>query len=312
MNSDIHIAFDYPEARAAATAGRDPLDRISLRDHTVEVDIGAFQSERGTTQRVCFNVVVEVRQLADPLDDDVDRILSYDTISQAIQLELAAERLNLLETLAAGVAKRVLTEPQAQRVFVRIEKLDRGPGALGVEIVRSKQLCEPHRAESLPQAQDVPHPLVIYLSNRAIASSNLPGWLDELEHSQKPVILCVGMPNETTPQSVSGPVQNRIDLLAMDQNAWVLAGLDQRCVVTGTRTELDWAARRGRFSVWAPSKLVLDAVDGPTTGTSDAPSLAGWLAGEVYAERMVVIDANPPEIEALETSVVNLGNLKLF
>ena len=30
----------------------------------VEVEIGAFQPERGTTQRVCFNVVVEVAQVA--------------------------------------------------------------------------------------------------------------------------------------------------------------------------------------------------------------------------------------------------------
>ena len=37
-----------------------------------------------------------------------------------------------------GVADRILLEPQAMRVFVRIEKLDRGPGALGVEIVRAR------------------------------------------------------------------------------------------------------------------------------------------------------------------------------
>ena len=51
---------------------------------------------------------------------------------------LSEERLNLLETLAERVAERILLAPQAQRVFVRIEKLDRGPGNLGVEIVRSK------------------------------------------------------------------------------------------------------------------------------------------------------------------------------
>jgi len=31
-----------------------------------------------------------------------------------------------------------LLEPQAVRVFVRIEKLDRGPFSLGVEIVRAR------------------------------------------------------------------------------------------------------------------------------------------------------------------------------
>ena len=80
-----------------------------------------------TRQRLRFNVVVEVRPRPQPLEDDVDRILSYDRITEAIAAELAAERLNLLETLAERVAERILAEPQAMRVFVRIEKLDRRP-----------------------------------------------------------------------------------------------------------------------------------------------------------------------------------------
>ena len=60
MTTDIRLAFEHPEARAAATADDPPLNRISLRDHIVEVEIGAFQAERGNTQRICFNIVVEV------------------------------------------------------------------------------------------------------------------------------------------------------------------------------------------------------------------------------------------------------------
>ena len=45
--SEIRQAFAHPEARAAATAEAAPYDRISLRDHVVEVEIGAFQAERG-------------------------------------------------------------------------------------------------------------------------------------------------------------------------------------------------------------------------------------------------------------------------
>ena len=136
--SDIRLAFAHPEERSLASASADPRDRISLRDHMVEVDIGAFQKERGHTQRILFNIVVEVRPAPQPLNDDVDRILSYDRLTEAIATELAAERLNLLETLAERVAERILAEPQAMRAFVRIEKLDVGPYKLGVEIVRSR------------------------------------------------------------------------------------------------------------------------------------------------------------------------------
>ena len=176
MSNEIHLAFAATEARADALADRPPRDRIALRDHIVEVEIGAFQAERGITQHIRFNVVVEVNPPDAPLDDDVDRILSYDTITEAIAFELAEERLNLLETLAERVADRILLAPQAHRVFVRIEKLDRGPGALGVEIVRTHpKVLRP--VEALEEAH--PHPTIVYLSNQAICSGDISALLDQ-------------------------------------------------------------------------------------------------------------------------------------
>ncbi|PQO23236.1 diguanylate cyclase [Rhodobacteraceae bacterium WD3A24] len=292
MSTDIRLAFDHPEARAEATAGADPRDRISLRDHVVAAEIGAFQTERGTTQRLCFNVVVEVRPSPEPLDDDVDRILSYDTITEAIAAELAAERVNLLETLAERVAERVLAAPQAMRAFVRVEKLDRGSGALGVEIVRSRAQT-PLRAVTAEGDETAVHPVIVYLSNAAIAAPDLPARLDALEAGGAPVILCVGLP-ETAPAAVEVPaVQRRIDLLAIEQNAWILAARDRRCLVVESRTEIDWAMKHGQTIVWAPSKLVLDAVDGPTAGPRDAVALALWLAETLAAARMVVLGGGP-------------------
>ncbi len=115
MSDQISQAFGHPLARAIALSGEDPLDRISLRDHVAEVDIGAFQAERGSSQRLRFNVVVEVARADAPPEDDVDRILSYDRVTEAIAAELHAERLNLLETLAERIALRILHEPLAVR-----------------------------------------------------------------------------------------------------------------------------------------------------------------------------------------------------
>ena len=282
MTTDIRLAFAHPEERAEASASADPRDRISLRDHVVEVDIGAFQQERGQRQRVRFDVVVEVRPHPAPLQDDVDRILSYDRITEAIAAELASERLNLLETLAARVAERILAEPQAMRAFVRIEKLDRGPGALGVEIVRS-------RAEVPVRAADdgaALHPVVVFLDTAAVTAPDLSARLDALQQRGAPVILTVGPPDMPRPQTGHRPTQRRIDLLAIEQNAWVLAAHDPRCVVVATRTEIDWAMKNGRMIVWAPSKLVLDAVDGPKG--SDPVALALWLAELLAAQSLVL------------------------
>jgi len=282
MTDDIRLAFAHPEERAAASASADPRDRISLRDHVVEVEIGAFQKERGHTQRVMFNVVVEVRPAPQPLNDDVDRILSYDRITESIATELAAERLNLLETLAERVAERILAEPAAMRAFVRIEKLDVGPYKLGVEIVRS-------RAEAAVKAAEdgAPlHPLVVYLDNAAIAAPDLSARLDAWAAFGLPVILAVGLPDVDRPQTGHRPTQRRVDLLAIEQNAWVLAARDARCVVMATRTEIDWAVKRGQMMVWAPGKMVLDAVDGPSS--RDPVAMALWLAEVMAAERLLV------------------------
>lgn len=285
MTTDIRLAFAHPEERSLASASADPRDRISLRDHVVEADIGAFQKERGHRQRLMFNVVVEVRPLPRPLNDDVDRILSYDRITESIAAELAAERLNLLETLAERVAERILAEPQAMRAFVRIEKLDIGPYKLGVEIVRSRAETALKVMTSEGQEASV-HPLVVFLDNAAIAAPDLGARLDGWAAGGRPVILAVGLPDMARPQTHHKPTQRRVDLLAIEQNAWVLAARDPRCVVMATRTEIDWAVKRGHVLVWAPSKMVLDATDGPTS--REPVALALWLAETMAAERLVV------------------------
>ena len=289
MSDDIRLAFAHPSERAEASSVA-PCDRISLRDYVVEVEIGAFQQERGKLQRVRFNVVVEVLPVADPIDDDVDRILSYDKVTEAIGAELEAERLNLLETLAARVAERILKEPQAQRVFVRIEKLDRGPFALGVEIVRSQD----GQASSSQDHMEPPQPRVVYLDQQAIEAPFLSDWLDQMIALGTPLIICVGAATAKTPQAGHALAQRRIDLLAIEQQAWVLAAKDRRAKVVGTRTELDWAMKNGQTCIWAPSKIVLDAVDGPSASPRDAVALAAWFAAEVGAVELLVVGAEAP------------------
>jgi len=288
------IAFEAPNVRAAATAKGAPLDRISVRDYEREVEIGAFQSERGVQQRIRFNVVLEVSRHNAAQDDDVDKVISYDTITEAIELQLTTERINLLETLAERVAERVLEDPRAVRVFVRIEKLDRIPGTLGVEIVRLRH-GEPNLHEVTPveKVDANPHPLVVCLSNKVLHGPNLGDWLDAIANHDKPAIICVEPAVEPAPQSATPLVQRRIELLSMEQNAWVLAGKDPRCVVVDSRTELDWAMKHGQLSVWAPSKIVMDAVPHPKD-ISIAP-LALWFAREFDASKALMIGLAEPD-----------------
>jgi dihydroneopterin aldolase len=292
MIDDTALAFERPEVRAEATHLGDPVDRISVRDFTKEVEIGAFQSERGAIQRIRFLVVVEVSPSDAAHSDDVDLVLSYVAITEAIEEQLANERLNLLETLAERVAESILTHPRTMRVFVRIEKLDRIPGTLGVEIVRSKEFLNAtgvreQKQRTVTVVQVLPK--VVFLSNEVLHSNMLSAWLDAVAAHDEPAIICMEQAIEMAPSTDNALVDRRIGLLSIAQNAWVLAAKDARCFVVDSRTEMDWAMKNGQLSVWAPTKMVLDAVHKPEAGPNEPLELAQWFAKEFAADHITIL-----------------------
>lgn len=114
------------------------LDRVFMHDLVLDVEIGVYTHEKGVTQRVRFSVDVDVLPASVALDDDIGRAFDYDTIIKGIKEIIARGHINLVETLAEEVASNCLSHPRASAVKVTIEKLDKEPGAVGVEIVRSK------------------------------------------------------------------------------------------------------------------------------------------------------------------------------
>ena len=114
------------------------LDRVFIRDLVLDVEIGVYTHEKGLTQRVRFSVDVDLTPATRALEDDIDRTFDYDMIIKGIKDIIARGHINLVETLAEDVARHCLTHPRAARVTVKIEKLDKEPGAVGVEIVRAK------------------------------------------------------------------------------------------------------------------------------------------------------------------------------
>ena len=279
MTDEIQQAFAHPEERARATGGLP--DRLSLRDYVVGADIGAFHEERGATQRLRFNIVVEIAPLDPGIDDDVDRILSYDRLIEAVGAELASGRFNLLETLAEAIAARILTEPQARRVFLRIEKTDRGPFALGVEIVRE-------RAAQPVAEVEAPRPLIVHVAGDLVCAPDVAAILAPHLASGAPLVLTVGLPsNAALPEAATRTASRRVALLALEQMAWCLAARDARITVVASRTELDWALRNGRPAVWAPAKLVLDTPGAPLDQAADGAALAQWLAEVLGATQII-------------------------
>jgi dihydroneopterin aldolase len=114
------------------------FDRIFVHDLVLDVEIGVYTNEKGVTQRVRFFVDVDLKPATVALEDDIGRTFDYDTILKGIKSIIARGHINLVETLAEEVARQCLAHPRAASVTVRIEKLDKEPGAVGIEIMRSK------------------------------------------------------------------------------------------------------------------------------------------------------------------------------
>ena len=142
-----------PDSGDAAT------DRIFVRDFVLPARIGAYAREREKPQNVRFNVDVKVRRSGHGVEDMRD-VFSYDVITDGIRIIVAQEHIAFLETLAERVAVLVLGHPRVVSVTARVEKLDVGPGGVGVEIVRERpaDVAEVHQlypaAARQPKAAD--------------------------------------------------------------------------------------------------------------------------------------------------------------
>jgi len=112
-------------------------DRILVRDFVVPIRIGAYKHERERTQNVRFNADVGIIR-APHVAQDMRDVFSYDVILDGIRMIVAQEHIELIETLAERIAALILAQPRVVSVTLRIEKLDVGPGAVGVEIVRKR------------------------------------------------------------------------------------------------------------------------------------------------------------------------------
>lgn len=130
-------------ARGYAPGSIDPAlgtDRIFVSDFVLPVQIGAYSFEHGHTQKVRFDVSADVLRVTNA-PEDMRHVFSYDIIMDGIRAIVASGHVQLTETLAEQVAARVLENPRVARVTVRVQKLELGPGGVGVEIER-KQAAE--------------------------------------------------------------------------------------------------------------------------------------------------------------------------
>lgn len=145
-------------ARGYSPGAVDPAlgtDKIFVRDFVLPVEIGAYSFEHGHAQKVRFDVTADVLRVTDH-PEDMRHVFSYDIIMDGIRTIVAKGHVQLSETLAEDVAALVLEHPRIMRVAVRVEKLELGPGGVGVEIERRKAKQQASTARLSAEADALP------------------------------------------------------------------------------------------------------------------------------------------------------------
>lgn len=128
------VAHTMPSA--AAEHGR---DMIFVHDYVIDCNIGVYAEEKGVTQKVRLTVDAYLAPHVRSTVDEMVEVPSYTDIIDAIDQLAASGHINLVETFAEEVTKRLLKDARIGGVRIMIEKLERGP-IRGVEIYRTRSI----------------------------------------------------------------------------------------------------------------------------------------------------------------------------
>jgi 7,8-dihydroneopterin aldolase/epimerase/oxygenase len=112
-------------------------DSIFVHDYVIDCNIGVYAEEKGVTQKVRLSVNAYLAPHVRSTVDEMVEVPSYTDIIDAIDQLAASGHINLVETYAEEIAKRLLKDKRIGGVFIKIEKLERGP-IRGVEIYRTR------------------------------------------------------------------------------------------------------------------------------------------------------------------------------
>ena len=237
------------------------VDHILVRDYIREIDIGAFQSEYGVKQRVSFNVILEVNTDNYTMHDNVDLVLSYDNIIEIIEDEIGQKRVALLETLAEQIALSSLCLDSVVAVTVRLEKLDRGLGKLGVQISRTKvQSNAPetdmkmlHKGNLVIKTQ-IPNAGLLSIPNRMLLPENV-NYLKKFVFTSK-MTWVISLSEIFSEFSDLDP-ESDIEILKMSiaQNAYMLNKKLNNWKLARSMTEVAFLLKEGINCIWCPSDL---------------------------------------------------------
>ena len=133
--------MDQPRYADASRATR----HMFIRDLVLSASIGVYPHEHAAKQRVRINIDLAVTdEGAAPISraavgqDDLSRVVDYESVVNNVRAMAAAGHVQLVETLAERLCEACLSDARIRVARVRVEKLDvfADAASAGVEVER--------------------------------------------------------------------------------------------------------------------------------------------------------------------------------
>jgi aspartokinase-like uncharacterized kinase len=137
---------------------------------------------------------------------------------------------------------------------------------------------------------------VVKLGGSYAFSAALGDWLEILARNAGCVVLVPGggpfadAVREAQPKmGFNDAAAHHMALLAMEQYGRALVSLNETLVLAASVGEIRRLTSAQKIPVWAPTRMVLDRTDIPSSWDVTSDSLAAWLARRLSARRLLLI-----------------------
>ncbi len=116
------------------------VKKILIKDLIVEKIFGYYPEEKIKTQKLKFNIKLELSQKLAFDDRNLKSIVDYDDIIRLIN-SILDRKINFLEILGELIAEEILKNEKIEAIELQIEKLDilKTGGSVGFEINKRKK-----------------------------------------------------------------------------------------------------------------------------------------------------------------------------
>jgi dihydroneopterin aldolase len=121
------------------------MDKIFIRELTIDCVVGIWDWERRVTQKVVIDLemATDIRKAA--ASDHIDDTIDYKRVSKRLIAFVSESQFQLVETLTERIAQLIVTEFGVSWVKVRLNKRGalRGARDVGIEIERRREDYSP-------------------------------------------------------------------------------------------------------------------------------------------------------------------------